>query len=95
MLDVPATSPESLTRARQIALDNGVHYAYTGNVHDQKGESTYCHQCGELLIERDWYVLGHWGLDEKGCCSKCGTRLAGVLESRPGTWGARRMPIAM
>ncbi len=95
MLDVPATSPESLTRARQIALDNGVHYAYTGNVHDQKGESTYCHQCGELLIERDWYVLGHWGLDEKGCCSKCGTKLAGVLESRPGTWGARRMPVAM
>ncbi len=95
MLDVPATSPESLTRARQIALDNGVHYAYTGNVHDQKGESTYCHQCGELLIERDWYVLGHWGLDEKGCCSKCGTRLAGVLESRPGNWGARRMPVAM
>jgi len=95
MLDVPATSPESLTRARQIALDNGVHYAYTGNVHDQKGESTYCHQCGELLIERDWYVLGHWGLDEKGCCSKCGTKLAGVLESWPGTWGARRMPVAM
>ncbi len=95
MLDVPATSPESLTKARQIALDNGVHYAYTGNVHDQKGESTYCHQCGELLIERDWYVLGHWGLDEKGCCSKCGTRLAGMLESRPGDWGARRMPVAM
>ena len=95
MLDVPATRPESLTRARQMALDNGVRYAYTGNVHDQKGESTYCHQCGELLIERDWYVLGHWGLDDKGCCSKCGTRLAGVLESTPGTWGARRMPVAM
>jgi pyruvate formate lyase activating enzyme len=95
MLDLPATSPDSLTRARQIALDNGVHYAYTGNVHDQRGESTYCHQCGELLIERDWYVLGHWGLDDKGCCGKCGTKLAGVLESMPGNWGARRMPIAM
>jgi len=95
MLDVPSTRPESLTRARQIALDSGVRYAYTGNVHDRQGESTYCHHCGKLLIERDWYVLGQWGLDDKGCCSECGTQLSGVLESRPGTWGARRIPIAM
>lgn len=95
MLDVPSTRPESLTRARQIALDNGVRYAYTGNVHDQKGESSYCHHCGELLIERDWYVLGQWGLDDKGCCRNCGTQLSGVLESKPGDWGARRRPIAM
>ncbi|MCK5394658.1 MAG: AmmeMemoRadiSam system radical SAM enzyme, partial [Gammaproteobacteria bacterium] len=45
MMDVPSTPTETLTRARQIALDNGVHYAYTGNVHDIDGESTYCHSC--------------------------------------------------
>ena len=95
MRDVPSTPMETLVKARQIALDNGIHFAFTGNVHDQKGESTYCHSCGELLIERDWYVLGHWGLNEKGCCEKCGEKIPGVFEAAPGNWGARRMPIAM
>ena len=46
MLDVPPTPPATLTRARQIAIDNGVRYAYTGNVHDEEGGSTFCHACG-------------------------------------------------
>ena len=56
MLDKPHTPPATLTRARQIALANGIRYAYTGNVHDGDGGSTWCHGCGQLLIERDWYV---------------------------------------
>lgn len=48
MMDIPATPASTLTRARQIALDNGVHYAYTGNVHDKSGGSTYCHHCGRV-----------------------------------------------
>ena len=93
MMDVPSTPAATLTRAREIALKNGVRYAYTGNVHDEKGESTYCHKCGEDLIGRDWYVITHWHLDEQGCCPKCGEPLAGVFEARPGDWGAKRMPV--
>ncbi len=93
MLDVPPTPAATLSRARQIALDNGVRYAYTGNVHDEDGESTYCHQCGEKLIGRDWYVLSDWNLDAQGCCAKCGARLAGVIEAEPGDWGAKRLPV--
>lgn len=95
MLDIPPTSSDSLTRARQIALDNGIHYAYTGNVHDKAGESTYCHHCQNLLIGRDWYVLSDWNLDANGCCTQCGNPCAGILESKPGTWGARRQPVAI
>ncbi len=95
MMDVPPTPPSTLTRARQIALDNGVQYAYTGNVHDKDGESTYCHNCGSRLIGRDWYVLSEWNLDEKGCCKNCGTPCAGVFEAQPGTWGAKRLPVQM
>jgi hypothetical protein len=40
MRDRPPTPPQTLTRARRIALDNGLHYAYTGNVHDPEGQST-------------------------------------------------------
>ena len=93
MLDIAPTPAATLTRARQIAIDNGVRYAFTGNVHDSKGSSTWCHACGELLIERDWYQLGRWGLDENGRCHHCGQELAGFFDSMPGTFGARRIPV--
>jgi len=93
MLDVPATPIETLTRARNIALQNGVRYAYTGNVHDKEGESTYCHSCGNKLIGRDWYELSDWNLDAHGACKKCGTALAGVFEADKGNWGAKRQPV--
>ena len=47
--DVPATPSDTLTRARAIALENGVRFAYTGNVHDKTGGSTYCPGCGRPL----------------------------------------------
>ena len=50
-------------------MGNGLHYVYTGNVHDKAGGSTWCPDCGELLIERDWYQLGRWGLTQDGCCA--------------------------
>jgi len=95
MMDVPPTPPATLTRARKIAMDNGVRYAYTGNVHDAEGGSTYCHSCGNKLIGRDWYVLSDWNLTAEGKCNKCGTECAGVFEEKPGTWGSRRMPIRL
>ena len=95
MLDIPSTPMDTLIRARQIALDNGVHYAYTGNVHDKEGESTYCHQCGQILIGRDWYILSDWNLDAKGKCKHCGTLCAGVFEDKPGNWGSKRLPVRM
>jgi pyruvate formate lyase activating enzyme len=95
MLDVPPTPPSTLTRARQIAMRNGVRYAYTGNVHDEHGQSTYCHHCGTRLIGRDWYEITAWQLDEHGRCRKCGTPCAGVFEARAGDWGSRRQPVRL
>ncbi|OGT18865.1 MAG: AmmeMemoRadiSam system radical SAM enzyme [Gammaproteobacteria bacterium RBG_16_57_12] len=93
MLDKPPTPPATLSRARGIARENGVRYAYTGNIHDKAGESTYCHQCGEILIGRDWYLLSDWNLDKDGQCRFCGTRCAGIFQASPGNWGAKRIPI--
>ncbi len=95
MMDVPATPMATLVRARNIALAAGVRYAYTGNVHDKAGESTYCHQCGKMLIGRDWYVLSDWHLSEDGQCEFCGARCSGVFHGPPGAWGAKRMPIRL
>ncbi|MCU7835767.1 MAG: AmmeMemoRadiSam system radical SAM enzyme [gamma proteobacterium symbiont of Taylorina sp.] len=93
MMDIPATPQATLSQARHIALENGVHYAYTGNTHDKSGESTYCHHCGQRLIARDWYVLSEWNLDENSCCKHCGTCCAGIFDKEPGDWGAKRQPV--
>src|SRR5262249_56397934 len=90
--DRSPTPSASLSRARRSALANGVRYAYTGNVHDRDGQSTWCHACGALLIERDWYELGAWNLTADGRCAACGSACAGVLEARPGGWAAQRVP---
>lgn len=93
MLNTPATPPSTLVKARQIALKNGIHYAYVGNVHNKEGDSTWCHQCGHLLIGRDWYELSEWNLTAEGKCRQCGAVCSGVFEEKPGDWGARRKPV--
>ncbi|MCP5160128.1 MAG: AmmeMemoRadiSam system radical SAM enzyme [Hahellaceae bacterium] len=93
MRDTPATPPETLTRARHIARDNGLLYVYTGNVHDPSGSSTYCPGCGKRLIERDWYQLGEWNLNAQHACNQCGTIIPGHFETVPGSWGSKRMGV--
>ena len=83
------------TERRRIAMEQGVRYAYTGNVHDVGRQSTYCYNCGTCLIERDWYALGAWRLDDQGHCLACGTACAGVFEGPPGTWGQKRLPVKL
>ena len=81
MRDTPPTPPETLIRARQIALAAGIRYAYVGNVHDVKNESTYCHNCGTMLIERDWHEIGRYNLNgnratnQNTYCHACGKLL--------------------
>lgn len=95
MRDHSRTPAQTLSRARQTALRNGVRHAYTGNVHDAAGASTYCHACGELLIERDWYRLGHWGLNEQGECTACGAGLPGHFDARPGHTEVRPLRVML
>ncbi len=95
MMDKPPTPPETLIRARNIALKNGLRYVYTGNVHNPEGDSTWCHHCGQLLIGRDWYILTDWNLTTDGKCNQCGTPVAGIFEEKPGDWGAKRFVVDM
>ncbi len=95
MQDKPATQLSSLLQARRIAIKNGVRYAYVGNVHDKSADSTYCHSCKQLLIGRDWFELSEWNLDEPGNCRFCEEQCAGVFQSKPGNWGAKRQAVLM
>ncbi len=95
MKNHPVTSPDIVQRARKIALQQGLQYVYTGNIHDYDGSSTYCTECNTRLIGRDWYVLSDWRLDKTGHCMNCGTLCAGLFEAFPGSWGARRQVISI
>ncbi len=93
MLDVPPTPPATLTRARHIALGEGLRYVYTGNVHDPAGGTTDCPGCGAAVIVRDWYEIEHYALTDDGRCRACGTPLDGVFAGPAGDWGRRRRPL--
>jgi pyruvate formate lyase activating enzyme len=95
MLDRPPTPAATLTRARGIALRNGLRHVYTGNVRDEPGQSTYCHHCRATLIGRDGYRITSWNLDPEGRCGRCRTPCPGVFEARPGGWGPRRQPVRL
>ena len=93
----PSSRPCQLhtARARRIALDHGIRYVYVGNVHDFDSSSTYCHQCGGVLIGRDWYQLSTWNLTDSGACKSCGAQCAGLIDGPPGTWGPKRKPLRL
>jgi pyruvate formate lyase activating enzyme len=95
MTDIAPTPPSTLARARAIARRNGVHHAYTGNVHDVEGGSTSCAACGTRLIERDWYRIGAYADTDDGHCGACGAPVPGRFAGPAGTWGARRVPVRM
>jgi len=94
-LDAPATLPASLQRARQLARDAGLRYVYTGNVHDRSGDTTYCPGCGATLIERDWYEILSYALDDSGHCKHCGTPIAGRFGHFGKPFGAKRIPVRL
>jgi pyruvate formate lyase activating enzyme len=94
LLDVPPTPPATLRRACAVARANGIRYAYTGNVVDPEGQSTRCHACGALLVERDWYRIGAYRLRD-GRCPDCGVAVPGVFGEAAGSWRARRVAVRL
>jgi pyruvate formate lyase activating enzyme len=93
MTEVPRTPQSTLTRARRIALDAGLRFVYTGNVHDAEGGTTNCPGCGCALIERDWHEILRYELDDEGRCRHCATTVPGRFATFEGSLGRRRIPV--
>jgi pyruvate formate lyase activating enzyme len=93
MRDIPATPTSTLLRARAIALGHGLHYVYTGNVHDTEGGSTYCPHCGNAVIARDWYSILNYRVTAEGNCMECGGAIAGRYGKFDKPFGPRRIPV--
>jgi pyruvate formate lyase activating enzyme len=95
LMDALPTPAETLRMARRIAMNAGIRYVYTGNVHDPLGQATHCHACGTVLIGRDQYDITAWNLSADGRCAVCDTRCHGVFEAAAGRWGQRRQPVRL
>jgi len=93
MTDVQRTPLATLQRARNIALANGLHHVYTGNVHDTEGGTTFCPGCEATLIERDWHSILRYELSGGGACPHCGTVIAGRFGDAGPAFGRRRIPM--
>lgn len=63
--------------ARGIAMEEGLHFVYTGNVFNREGDTTFCPACGASLIVRDWYAILSDRIGPDGCCPDCGAVVPG------------------
>jgi pyruvate formate lyase activating enzyme len=97
MTDIAPTPAATLARSRRIAIDEGLHYVYTGNVHHREGGTTSCPACHAALVVRDWHRILEYRITGDGACPQCGTAIAGrfgKFELRS-QFGRRRVPIAI
>ena len=74
---LPPTAVEELRKARQIGLDEGLQYVYTGNVPGDAAEKTKCPNCSHIVVDRVGYSTRRYDIKD-GACVKCGYRIEGV-----------------
>ncbi len=79
MLDVPPTPPEKIRRAREIGLEEGLKFVYSGNLWGDVGENTFCPGCGKIVIGRVGYRITEMNI-RGGRCIFCGTTIPGIFE---------------
>ncbi len=77
LTDVHATPPERIHLAKEIGIGAGLRYVYTGNLPGDEGEKTFCHECGELLIDRFGFSIRN-NLIKDNCCPRCRTEIPGI-----------------
>ena len=86
MMDLPQTPVKTLERHVEVGRRAGLKYVYVGNVPGHPAESTYCPECGEVLIKRYGYEILGYNLDEHNRCRFCGcaTSIIGPLSRSHG-----------
>jgi pyruvate formate lyase activating enzyme len=77
LTDKPKTPPETLHRARALAMQMGLKYVYEGNIFSD-GANTICPGCKRVVVTRSWHSVMSNRL-KNGSCANCGTCIAGVF----------------
>jgi pyruvate formate lyase activating enzyme len=82
--DRPPTPPATLRRARDLALEAGLRFVYTGNIQDPAGGVTTCPGCDRTLIERDGFAVTRQEVTVAGTCPGCGIAIPGIWDAGGG-----------
>jgi len=77
MTDRPPTPMETILAARDVGIEAGLRYVYTGNLPQNTGENTFCYGCGRAVIQRSGYRLMAVDIKDNRC-SFCGTYIDGI-----------------
>jgi len=77
MKNLPPTPVSTLEKVHKIALEEGIHHVYIGNVPGHPAESTYCPNCKNNVIERKGYSIGKIAL-KGGRCKYCNNPIPGI-----------------
>ncbi len=80
--DKPRTPPQTIHRARRIALDMGLKYVYEGNIFSD-GANTICPGCKQIVIGRSWHSVSDMRVSEEGTCRNCGAKISGYFAKPP------------
>ncbi|HEX5702665.1 MAG TPA: AmmeMemoRadiSam system radical SAM enzyme [Pyrinomonadaceae bacterium] len=80
MSHLSPTPIETLERARQIGLAEGLRYVYLSNVPLPHKQNTSCGNCAYTIIQRHGFKLMSNHIKD-GCCPNCQTRVPGVRMS--------------
>lgn len=81
IVNIPPTPIRTLERARKIAMDSGMHFAYTGNLPGLDGENTFCPNCKKAIIKRVGYFIESVDMKD-GHCAFCGQAIPGVWSQK-------------
>ena len=68
---VPPTPRSTMDMAMKEGMAHGLDYVYVGNIATERGENTYCPNCGSLLVRRSGFSAEVLGIKDRAC-SKCG-----------------------
>ncbi len=79
-LDATATPLATMSRAREIGIEEGLKYVYLGNV--LTGGETLCPRCNDILIRREGFTstVSDY-LIKDGKCGECNTTIEGVWKA--------------
>lgn len=77
MTHLPPTPLDTLIRAREIALSEGLLFVYIGNIIHRESSNTYCPTCKKILIERYGFNVLQNNL-VNGKCPQCNTEIYGI-----------------
>lgn len=77
LTQLPVTPLNTLLKARETALKEGLKYVYIGNVPGKGFEDTICPACGKAVVERRGFSILTNHI-QNGRCAFCHTAVAGI-----------------